>query len=92
MTEQLLREMPVHQFNQARGLSQQILTQLLDAQEPSITEIEKLADVYLSILRSHIQAMGGELEILAHFPHGTVRVSSFSDLESEAVYGSSRLI
>jgi hypothetical protein len=36
--------------------------------------------MYLSTLRSHIEAMGGELEVVARFPDGAVRISNFSDL------------
>ena len=41
-------------------------------------------DMYLSTLRSHIEAMGGELEIVARFPDGTVRISNFADLGNAA--------
>lgn len=30
--------------------------------------------------RSHIQAMGGELEIVARFQEGSVKIQNFSDL------------
>jgi hypothetical protein len=40
--------------------------------------------MYLSTLRSHIEAMGGELDIVARFPDGTVKISNFSDLGKAA--------
>ena len=42
--------------------------------------MEKRTDMYLSTLRSHIQAMGGELDIVARFPDGEVRISNFEDV------------
>lgn len=36
----------------------------------AVAKIEKRTDMYLSTLRSHIQAMAGELEIVARFPEG----------------------
>jgi hypothetical protein len=36
--------------------------------------------MYLSTLRSHIQAMGGELEIIARFPDGAVKINNFAEL------------
>jgi len=57
--EQLLRELPSHQFKQARQLSQQMLAQVLDVKQPSISQLEKRVNMYLSTLRIHIQAMGG---------------------------------
>jgi hypothetical protein len=40
--------------------------------------------MYLSTLRSHIEAMGGELDVVARFPDGTVKISNFSDLGKSA--------
>jgi hypothetical protein len=36
--------------------------------------------MYLSTLRSHIEAMGGQLEVIARFPDGAVKISNFSGL------------
>jgi hypothetical protein len=35
--------------------------------------------MYISTLRSHIEAMGGQLEITARFPEGSVRIGNFSE-------------
>ena len=76
----LLAEMPLHELRQARGLSQKMLADVLHVQQPSIAKMEKRTDIYLSTLRSHIEAMGGELDIIARFPDGAVKISNFSDL------------
>lgn len=34
-------------------------------------------DMYLSTLRAHIEAMGGQLELIARFPDGAVRIKNF---------------
>jgi hypothetical protein len=44
--------------------------------------MEKRTDMYLSTLRSHIEAMGGELDIIARFPDGVVKISNFTELGS----------
>ncbi|MCW2311202.1 hypothetical protein M2244_000930 [Rhodoferax antarcticus] len=36
--------------------------------------------MYLSTLRSHIEAMGGGLEVISCFPDGTVKISNFAEL------------
>jgi predicted transcriptional regulator len=61
----MLAEMPLHELRQARGLSQKMLAEALHVQQPAIAKLEKRADMYLSTLRSHIEAMGGKLEIVA---------------------------
>jgi DNA-binding XRE family transcriptional regulator len=76
----LLAEMPLNELRQARGLSQKMLAELLHVQQPSIAKIEKRTDMYLSTLRSHIEAMGGELEVIAKFPDGSVKINNFTDL------------
>jgi hypothetical protein len=37
--------------------------------------------MYVSTLRRFVEAMGGELEIIARFPDGTVRINQFHELD-----------
>ena len=76
----LLAEMPLDELRQARGLSQKMLAELLHVQQPAIAKLEKRTDIYISTLRSHIEAMGGQLDVIARFPDGDVRINTFSDL------------
>lgn len=78
---ELLAEMPLHELRRARGLSQKALAEVLHVQQPSIAKMERRTDMYISTLRSHIEAMGGELEIVAHFPEGDVKIENFTALE-----------
>jgi predicted XRE-type DNA-binding protein len=80
-SQTMLAEMPLHELGQARGLSQVVLAEILHVQQPSIAKLERRTDMYLSTLRSHIEAMGGELEVIARFPDGSVKISNFADLE-----------
>ena len=80
LAQTMLNEMPLHELRQARGLSQKMLADVLHVQQPSIAKMEKRTDMYLSTLRSHIQAMGGELEVIARFPDGAVKISNFAEL------------
>lgn len=76
----MLAEMPLHELRRARGLSQKMLAETLHVQQPSVAKLERRTDMYLSTLRSHIEAMGGELEVIARFPDGAVRINNFSEL------------
>ena len=76
----MLVEMPLNELRQARGLSQKMLAEVLNVQQPSIAKMEKRTDMYLSTLRSHIEAMGGQLEVVARFPDGAVKISNFAVL------------
>lgn len=81
--EAILAEMPLHELRRARGLSQKMLAETLRVQQPAIAKLEQRTDMYISTLRSHIEAMGGELEITARFPEGAVKISNFSQLETK---------
>ncbi|MCE4556863.1 XRE family transcriptional regulator [Roseateles cellulosilyticus] len=76
----MLVEMPLAELRQARGLSQKVLAEVLHVQQPSIAKMEKRTDMYISTLRSHIEAMGGELEVVARFPDGAVKINNFTDI------------
>jgi len=75
-----LSEMPLNELRNARGLSQKVLAEALHIQQPAVAKMEKRADMYISTLRSHIEAMGGKLEVIARFPDGDVRISNFSQI------------
>jgi DNA-binding XRE family transcriptional regulator len=75
-----LAEMPLNELRNARNLSQQMLAETLHVQQPAIAKLEKRTDMYISTLRNHIKAMGGELEVIARFPDGDVRIANFSQI------------
>ena len=78
--EEALEEMLLHELRRVRGLSQRELAEALHVQQPAIAKMERRADMYISTLRSHIEAMGGELEITARFPDGAVKITNFAQL------------
>lgn len=80
LAEMMIQEMPLQELRQARGLSQKVMAELLHVQQPAIAKLEKRTDMYLSTLRSHIEAMGGQLDVIARFADGSVRITHFSDI------------
>jgi DNA-binding XRE family transcriptional regulator len=76
--EKLLAEIPLEQLRSARNLTQTNLAHVLGVNQSAISKIEKRTDMYLSTLRSYVEAMGGSLEIQAVFPEGAVRVDILS--------------
>jgi transcriptional regulator with XRE-family HTH domain len=79
----MLADMPLQELRLARGLTQGQLATTLKVRQASISKLERRADMYISTLRSHIQALGGELDIIARFPDGEVRIANFEDVASE---------
>jgi len=77
---ELLAEMPIHELRRARELSQERIAEILDTQQANISQIERRTDMYISTLRSYIEAMGGQLLIIAHFPEGDVSINQFNEI------------
>lgn len=76
---ELVAEMPLHELRQARELSQVKLAAALHVNQAAVSKIERRTDMYISTLREYIRAMGGDLEIVARFPDGEVKISNFAD-------------
>ncbi len=72
-----MAEMPLNDIRAARQLTQEHLAKLLRIKQASVSKLERRADMYISTLRGFVKAMGGELQIVARFPEGEVRVSQF---------------
>ena len=79
-TAALLAEMPLQELRQAREQSQEALAKALGGSQASVSKMERRADMYVSTLRNYIEAMGGELEIIASFPEGKVRINQFKEI------------
>ncbi len=73
-------EMDLAEVRRALRLSQDEIAQTLQIGQGSVAKIEKRADMYVSTLRRFIEAMGGELDIVARFPDHSVKIRNFSDL------------
>ena len=81
MKSELLAEMPLHELRRARALTQRDLAETLKVNQPAVSKLEQRADVYVSSLRSYVEAVGGRLKIVAEFPEGEVYITNFSDME-----------
>ncbi len=80
----LIAEMPLQELRNARKLTQEKLAESLHVNQAAVSKMERRADMYVSTLREFVRAMGGELEITAHFPEGTVRINQFEETEEAA--------
>ena len=78
--EQLIRDMPLDELREARSLTQKQLAKALGVEQAAISKMERRTDMYVSTLQTAIKAMGGDLEIRAVFPEGTVRIDQFRDI------------
>lgn len=76
-------EMTLAEVRRALRLSQDEIARTLSIGQGSVAKIEKRADMYVSTLRRFIEAMGGELEVVARFGDRSVRIRTFGELSGE---------
>ena len=81
--QRLGAERDLAEVRRALKLAQEEIGQTLQIQQGSVAKIEKRADMYVSTLRRFIEAMGGELEIVARFPDHAVKIRNFADLKGK---------
>jgi transcriptional regulator with XRE-family HTH domain len=85
-TERLIaEEMTLQALRKARSHSQKRVGEKLKVNQSEVSKIERRTDLYVSTLRHYIEAVGGELEIVARFPdRPPVKISQFEDLDDTA--------
>lgn len=58
----------LRELRQIAGKAQADVATALSIKQPSVSKIEKQADMYLSTLRSYVEAIGGELDLVVRLP------------------------
>jgi len=58
----------LRELREIAGKAQLEVAAALHIKQPSVSKIEKQADVYLSTLRSYVEAVGGKLELIVKLP------------------------
>jgi DNA-binding transcriptional regulator YiaG len=76
----LREEMTLAELRQARQLTQETLSDTLHVGQAAVAKMEKRTDMYVGNLRRFVEAMGGELDVVARFPEGSVKISNFAEI------------
>jgi len=66
--ELIAEEMTLRELRKARKLTQVRMAKALGVTQDSVSRLEKRSDLLLSTLRKTVQAMGGNLSLVAEFP------------------------
>jgi len=64
----IAEEMSLQRLRKAIGKTQTTVAKRLKVGQDAVSKIETRSDMYVSTLRDFIEAMGGELELIAQFP------------------------
>ena len=66
--ELIAEEMTLRELRHARQLTQVRMAKKLGITQDSVSRLEKRSDLLLSTLRKTVQALGGNLSLVAEFP------------------------
>ncbi len=69
LTDEMERDLSPAELRRARIMTQDQLAADLHVNQTSIAKLERRTEMYVSTLLRFVEAMGGELEIVARFPN-----------------------
>jgi transcriptional regulator with XRE-family HTH domain len=75
--KEMMAEMLLAEIRKNVGLTQEDLAAQLGIKQPTLSKLESQDDMQVSTLRRLIEALGGELELIAHLPGGDIRIRQF---------------
>ena len=76
--------MTLRELRMAFQKSQETVAKELGMEQESVSRLERRTDLLLSTMRKYVAAMGGDLKLVAEFPHRSpVRIETFADLRDE---------
>jgi predicted XRE-type DNA-binding protein len=81
---ELLGELLLSEIRERAGKSQRQVAEALGIKQPSLSKLERQSDMQISTLRRIVNALGGELEVVARFPEGTVKIEPFNETSGGA--------
>jgi len=82
--ELIAEEINLRELRRLRKLTQVRLSKKLKIGQEGVSRIEKRTDLYLSTLRSYIEAVGGKLSLIVEFPdQSAVMLAGFGENSSQ---------
>ena len=79
---EMLAEMNLIDIRKLHCVTQDQVAEALHIKQPSVAQLEKRSDIYISTLRNYLSSIGVKLELVASFPDGTkVTISGFNQLK-----------
>jgi DNA-binding XRE family transcriptional regulator len=84
VTELVAEEMALRELRKAHHRTQASMARKLGIGQDGVSRLEQRSDLLLSTLRNYIEAMGGQLRLVAEFPdQPPVILTGFSDIEGD---------
>ncbi|MGD0141513.1 MAG: helix-turn-helix transcriptional regulator [Tepidisphaeraceae bacterium] len=79
-----LQEMLLSELRRLAGKTQVELAESMGVKQPTLSLLESQDDMQISTLRRIVEALGGDLEIIAALPTGRVSLSQFKSERKSA--------
>ena len=76
--------MLLSEMRKLAGKSQREVAAALGIKQPSLSKLENQRDMQISTLRRIVAALGGELDVIARFPVGAIRIEQFNEGRPQA--------
>jgi len=83
-SREIMAELLLSELRQAVGPTQKELAERLGVAQPTLSRLERQSDMQVTTLQRLVEALGGELEIVARFPKGTVAIRQFDPAGKES--------
>jgi DNA-binding XRE family transcriptional regulator len=76
---ELLAELLLSEVRKPAGKGQRELARVLGIKQQSLSKLESQGDMQISTLKRIIEALGGEVQIIARFSKAKVRIRQFNN-------------
>ncbi len=74
---EMMAEMLLAEIRKEAGFTQEDIARALGIKQPSLSKLESQEDMQIGTLGRLIQALGGQLELIAHMPGGDIKIRQF---------------
>lgn len=83
--ELIAEELSLQDLRKAMNRTQVEIARTLNVGQDTVSRYEQRSDMLLSTLKDYVEAMGGELDLVARFPNRRpVRIKALRDLSDDA--------
>jgi DNA-binding transcriptional regulator YiaG len=77
----IAEELSLQDLRKAMNRTQAEVARVLNVGQDTVSRYEQRTDMLISTLQEYVEAMGGELDLIAKFPkRGTIKIKAFRDL------------
>ena len=81
--EKMISETGLAELRKVMDMTQESLANALHVKQASISRMERRSDMYISTLSKISEAGGGELQIVAKLPNGSVKLRQFTQIRED---------